>query len=83
MVMETLRNDAEAIRCAMGRAVVDNLKRMSRMGVFIEQNVHERYPDFPIREGVRGWEEYLPPLSPLLVGLVEKYESRAHARAAS
>jgi polysaccharide pyruvyl transferase WcaK-like protein len=83
MVMETLRNDAEAIRCAMGRAVVDNLKRMSRMGVFIEQNVHERYPDFPVREGARSWEEYLPPLSPLLVGLVEKYESRAHARAAS
>jgi polysaccharide pyruvyl transferase WcaK-like protein len=82
MAMETLRKDADAIRCAMGRAVVDNLKRMSRMGVFIEQNVHERYPDFPVRAGVRSWEEYLPPLSPLLVGLVEKYESRVHARAA-
>jgi len=83
VAMETLRSDADAIRDAIGRTVVDNLKRMSRMGVFIEQNVHERYPDFPIRQGVHSWEEYLPPLSPVLGQLVEKYDSQAQALAAS
>jgi polysaccharide pyruvyl transferase WcaK-like protein len=82
IAMEKLRTDADAIRAAIGRTVVDNLKRMSRMGVFIEQNVQERYPDFPIRRGVRSWEEYLPPLNPLLVRLVEKYESQGQALAA-
>jgi polysaccharide pyruvyl transferase WcaK-like protein len=82
IAMEKLRTDGEAIRAAIGRTVVDNLKRMARMGVFIEQNVQERYPDFPIRGGVRSWEEYLPPLNPLLVQLVEKYESQGQALAA-
>lgn len=82
IAMEKLRVDADAIRAAIGRTVVDNLKRMARMGAFLEQNVQERYPDFPIRGGVRGWEEYLPPLNPLLVQLVEKYESHAQALAA-
>ena len=82
LAMETLRQDADGIRSAIGRTVVDNLKRMASMGVFLEQNVHERYPDFPIRGGVRSWEEYLPPLSPTLVRLVEKYETTAPAFAA-
>jgi polysaccharide pyruvyl transferase WcaK-like protein len=82
MAMETLRSDADAIRSAIGRTVVDNLKRMASMGVFLEQNVHDRYPDFPIRGGVRSWEEYLPPLSPTLLRLIEKYESSAAAFAA-
>jgi polysaccharide pyruvyl transferase WcaK-like protein len=82
LAMETLRSDADGIRSAIGRTVVDNLKRMASMGVFLEQNVHERYLDFPIRGGVRSWEEYLPPLSQTLVRLVEKYESTASVFAA-
>jgi hypothetical protein len=53
------------------------------MGVFLEQNVRERYPEFPVAGGVRSWEEYLPPLSPRLVKLVENYESRAQVASAS
>jgi polysaccharide pyruvyl transferase WcaK-like protein len=77
--METLRTDAESIRGAIGRTVVDNLKRMARMGVYLERNVHELYPEFPISRGLRSWEEYLPPLSPQLRKLIEAYESHAQA----
>ncbi len=83
VAMETLRQDGDAIRDAIGRTVVDNLKRMARMGVFLEQNVHERYPDFPSHGGVRSWEDYLPPLSPALMQLVEKFENSGHALAAN
>jgi polysaccharide pyruvyl transferase WcaK-like protein len=82
VAMEKLRGDADAVRDAIGRTVVSNLKRMARMGVFLEQNVRERYPEFPIAGGVRSWEEYLPPLNPALAKLVETYESRAHAASA-
>ena len=77
--LETLHSDAESIRAAMGRTVVDNLKRMARMGVYLERNVHEIYPEFPISSGVRSWDEYLPPLSPQLRKLIETYESRTQA----
>jgi polysaccharide pyruvyl transferase WcaK-like protein len=77
--LETLRNDAEAIRAGIARTVVDNLKRMARMGVFLERNVHDLYPEFPISTGVRNWEEYLPPLAPFLRKLVETHDSHTHA----
>jgi polysaccharide pyruvyl transferase WcaK-like protein len=80
--METLRTDGDQIRDGIGRTVVNNLKRMARMGVFLEQNVRERYPDFPLAGGVRSWEEYLPPLNPALVKLVGNYESRAQVASA-
>ena len=43
------------------------------MGVYFEENVKKRYPEFPTRTGVHGWQEYLPPLSPRLLALVERY----------
>jgi hypothetical protein len=48
---------------------------MARMGVFLEKNVHERYPEFPVRSGVHHWEEYLPPLSAGLRTLIDAHES--------
>ena len=72
-VMEKLLQECPAIRDAIGRTVVANLKVMARMGVYLEQQVHQRYPEFPVRSGVRSWEEYLPPLSPNLRSLVETY----------
>jgi polysaccharide pyruvyl transferase WcaK-like protein len=83
-VMDTLRRDAEALREGIGRTVVRNLKLMSRMGVYLEQNVSVRYPDFPVRSGVHDWEEYLPPFGANLRALVEKFETEpveAHQRA--
>jgi hypothetical protein len=59
--------------------VVRNLKTMARMGMYLERTVHQQYPEFPVRSGVRGWEEYLPALSPNLAGLLETYEGAAVA----
>ena len=77
--METLREDSDAIRDAIGRTVVRNLERMAQMGVFLERHVQQIYPDFPAAGGVRSWEDYLPPLSPELTKLVEKYGTQARA----
>jgi len=72
-VMETLEREHESIRDGIGRAVAKNLKVMARMGVYFEEHLQRRYPEFPIRSGVRSWEDYLPPLSPRLSRLVEEY----------
>ena len=70
-IMEKLCVEREAIRDALARTVVKNLESMARMGVYLEQNVQQRYPDFPVRTGRLSWEDYLPPLSPTLCGLAE------------
>jgi polysaccharide pyruvyl transferase WcaK-like protein len=72
-IMESLCAQRDAIRDAIGRTVVKNLKTMARMGVYFEENVQQRYPDFPVSSGERSWEDYLPPLSPKLRRLVEAY----------
>ena len=82
VAMEKLRTDADAVRDAIGRTVVQNLKRMARMGLFLEREVHERYPDFRVRCGVHRWDDYLPPLSPALSRLVETYDTRSQLAAA-
>jgi len=72
-VMERLCADREAIRAAIARTVVKNLKTMARMGVYLEEDIQKRYPEFPVRTGERSWEDYLPPLSPRLRKLAEAY----------
>jgi polysaccharide pyruvyl transferase WcaK-like protein len=72
-VMERLERDREEIGAGIGRTVARNLKVMARMGVFFEEHVKRRYPEFPIKRGVLSWEDYLPPLSPGLRKLVEEY----------
>jgi hypothetical protein len=68
-----LDSEAEEIRDAMGRTVARNLRMMARMGVYFEERVARQYPEFPIRTGVLGWEEYLPPLAPELCKLLEDH----------
>ena len=72
-VMETLEREHESIRDGIGRTVAKNLKVMARMGVYFEEHLQRRYPEFPIKSGIRSWEDYLPPLSPRLARLVEEY----------
>ena len=72
-VMDRLQKESEAIRVGIGKTVARNLKVMSRMGVYLEEHVQRRYPEFPIRSGVLSWEDYLPPLSPNLRKLAETY----------
>jgi polysaccharide pyruvyl transferase WcaK-like protein len=73
VILEKLETDHESIRDGIGRSVARNLKVMARMGVYFEQNVQQRYPEFPIRSGVYSWEDYLPPMSPGLRRLAEQY----------
>ena len=81
-VMERMVAEAAAIRESIGRTVVANLKAMSRMAVFFEDEVRKTYPEFPLRKGVLSWEDNLPPFSNDLRKLVEQYDSAAHVLAA-
>ena len=83
-MMQTLVAESESIRQGIGdTAVARNLKVMARMGVIFEDLMRRQYPEFPLRGGVRSWEEYLPPLSENLVRLAEKYDVSEAAMAAS
>src|SRR5258707_14213821 len=82
-MMETLVADAESIREGIGLTVVRNLKVVARMGVLFEDLMRRQYPEFPLRGGVRSWEEYLPPLSENLLRLAETYDVSEAALAAS
>ncbi|HXC48731.1 MAG TPA: polysaccharide pyruvyl transferase family protein [Candidatus Sulfotelmatobacter sp.] len=74
-VMEKLVVEADSIRDAIGRTVVSNLKTMSRMAIFFEDELRKTYPEFPLRKGVLSWEDNLPPFSDNLRKLVEEYDS--------
>jgi polysaccharide pyruvyl transferase WcaK-like protein len=73
VILRRLLNDHEVIREGIGKTVAKNLKVMARMGVFFEEAVQNRYPEFPFRNGVKTWEDYLPPLSPTLRRILETY----------
>jgi polysaccharide pyruvyl transferase WcaK-like protein len=74
-VLERLREECEATADGIGRAVVKNLKMMAQMGVLLERSVREHFPGFPARAKGNSWEDYLPPLSPNLLHLLEKYSA--------
>jgi polysaccharide pyruvyl transferase WcaK-like protein len=73
VALGALDEQAAEIRDAMGRTVARNLQQMARMGAYFEERVARQYPEFPIRSGVLGWEEYLPALSPALYRLLEEH----------
>ncbi|HXN22493.1 MAG TPA: polysaccharide pyruvyl transferase family protein [Candidatus Dormibacteraeota bacterium] len=79
-VLERLRAGADELRDAIGRTVVRNLKLMARMGVFFERAVHERYPEFPMRQGILSWEDYLPELAVNLRQLAGRHASETVAQ---
>jgi hypothetical protein len=73
VAMERLFTEGERIADGIGRTVVKNLKAMARMGVYFEEEVERRYPEFPTRRGEWSWEDYLPPLSSGLRELLQRY----------
>jgi polysaccharide pyruvyl transferase WcaK-like protein len=79
-VMETLVRERDAVRDAIGRTVVRNLRVMAKMGTILEDAVRRTYPEFPLRSGALSWEDYLPPISPALLALAERYDSSAVAQ---
>ena len=73
IALEKLYSEGEGIAEGIGKSVVKNLKMMARMGVYFEEEVQRRYPDFPIRKGEWSWEDYLPPMSENLKQLIQAY----------
>ena len=74
-VMDRLVVEADAIRDGIGRTVVNNLKSMARMAIFLEEGVRKTYPEFALRQGIFSWEDNLPPLSRELIKLVEEFDA--------
>jgi hypothetical protein len=71
--LEILERDGERIADGIARTVVRNLRLMARMGVYFEEEVQRRYPEFPTRRAEWSWEDYLPPMSEGLKHLVAAY----------
>ena len=61
-VLDRLYREGESVSSGIRTTVVRNLKVMARMGVYFEEEVQRRYPEFPVRRGELSWEDYLPPL---------------------
>jgi polysaccharide pyruvyl transferase WcaK-like protein len=80
--MESLVAEADSIRESLGKTVVNNLKGMARMSIFLEDELRRVYPEFPLRKGVLSWEDNLPPMNEVLRKLVEQYDQPASALAA-
>jgi polysaccharide pyruvyl transferase WcaK-like protein len=73
VALETLATEGERVADGIARTVVKNLKVMARMGVYFEEEVQRRYPEFPTRRGEWSWEDYLPPMNASLRQLVAAY----------
>jgi polysaccharide pyruvyl transferase WcaK-like protein len=71
--LNVLATEGERISDGIARTVVKNLKVMAQMGVFFEEEVQRRYPEFPTRTGEWGWEDYLPPMNESLRQLVSAF----------
>jgi polysaccharide pyruvyl transferase WcaK-like protein len=71
--LEILATQGERISDGIARTVVKNLKVMARMGVWFEEEVQRRYPEFPARTGEWSWEDYLPPMNASLQQLAAAY----------
>lgn len=73
VALETLSREGERVAAGIAHTVVKNLKVMARMGVYFEEEVQRRYPDFGTRRGEWSWEDYLPPMNEGLRGLVSAH----------
>ena len=71
--LNVLATQGEPVADGIARTVVKNLKVMAQMGVFFEEEVQRRYPDFTTRVGEWSWEDYLPPMNESLRQLVAAY----------
>ncbi len=71
--LEKLATEGERIADGIARTVVRNLKAMARMGVYFEEEIQRRYPEFPTRAGEWNWEDYLPPMNNSLRQLIAAY----------
>jgi polysaccharide pyruvyl transferase WcaK-like protein len=73
VALEKLSYEGESIATGIAQTVVKNLKVMARMGVYFEEEVQRRYPEFETRRGEWSWEDYLPPMNRGLHELITAY----------
>jgi polysaccharide pyruvyl transferase WcaK-like protein len=71
--LQRLDRDSEQISDEIGRVIPQQLALMGQMGIDFMDELMRIYPEFPRRELPRTWQAHLPPLSPYLQGLMEKY----------
>jgi polysaccharide pyruvyl transferase WcaK-like protein len=71
--LRALDEQTDEIQQGIARTVARNLQLMARTGVYLQEQVARRYPEFPVRSGLLGWEEYLPPLGRRLNELLEAH----------
>jgi polysaccharide pyruvyl transferase WcaK-like protein len=71
--LQRLDRDSEQISDEIGRVLPQQLALMGQMGIDFMDELMRIHPDFPRRELPRTWQAHLPPLSPYLEGLMEKY----------
>jgi polysaccharide pyruvyl transferase WcaK-like protein len=70
-ILRRLERERESIAEQIARFIPTQLKRMGQMGIDLEDEVLRIYPEFPLRQVKRSWENYLPPLSPAIERLME------------
>jgi hypothetical protein len=72
-ILRRLDKDADRIREEIGGSMPHQLALMGQMGIDFLDEVRRVYPEFPLRNVRRSWENYLPPLPATLTKLMEKY----------
>ena len=71
--LQRLERDSEQISDEIGRVIPQQFALMGQMGIDFMDEVMRVYPEFPRRDLPRTWQAHLPPLSPYLESLMEKY----------
>lgn len=72
--LECMHLEREKLSGETEFAVLQNLKRMSRMGRLMVEHVQSRLPQFDDLPRRDSWEDYLPPFSEELESLVQRHE---------
>lgn len=72
-VMLKLERSADQVAADIERFVPKQLKMLGQMGIDLEDEVTRVYPEMPRRDVARTWDNYLPPLSPALQSMLEKF----------
>jgi polysaccharide pyruvyl transferase WcaK-like protein len=72
-MLRRLWDDGEQISDDIGRVIPKQFALMGQMGIDFMDEVQRVYPEFPRRDLSNDPMAHLPPLSPYLQGLMEKY----------
>jgi polysaccharide pyruvyl transferase WcaK-like protein len=71
--------DADEIRDGIYKSVTRNLYRMGEMGRTLVDHVQKKHPEFPFKPTFGGTNDpwtHLPPLPPLVEGIISRYASQ-------